>query len=138
THPFGKHHSVGASVEKSGTDTPFSTQFGVPHGTSIFPDLIAFYRYEANWGHVHAASLFRSVGGVIPNEQVFDLRRHTLGVGESVSVVWGLPWFQKGGNKDNFVMQLVIGKGISNYYNDNFGLGTDVGFNAEGHLVATP
>ncbi len=32
----------------------------------------------------------------------------------------------------------MFGKGISNYYNDNFGLGTDVGFNGEGHLVATP
>ena len=28
--------------------------------------------------------------------------------------------------------------GISNYYNDNFGLGTDVGFNAKGQSVATP
>jgi hypothetical protein len=36
------------------------------------------------------------------------------------------------------VFQTVIGRGISNYFNDNFGLGTDVGFNAEGHLVATP
>jgi hypothetical protein len=138
TQPLGKHHSVGASVEKSGTDVPFATQFGQPHGTSIFPDLIAFYRYEANWGHIHAATLFRSVGGIIPSEQVFNLRRHTLGVGESLSAVWGIPWLRKGSNKDNVVLQLVIGKGISNYYNDNFGLGTDVGFNAEGHLVATP
>jgi len=138
TQPLGKHHSVGASVEKSGTDTPFSTQFGVPHGTSIYPDLIAFYRYENNWGHIHAATLFRSVGGIVPNEQVFNLRRHTLGVGESLSAVVGLPFLKKGGNKDNVVLQLVFGKGISNYYNDNFGLGTDVGFNAEGHLVATP
>jgi hypothetical protein len=36
------------------------------------------------------------------------------------------------------VFQFVIGKGISNYYNDNFGLGTDVGFSADGRLVATP
>ena len=49
--------------------------------------------------------------------------------------VYGESLFVK---KDNLVFQLVFGKGISNYYNDNFGLGTDVGFAADGHLVATP
>jgi len=135
TQPLGTHNSVGISIEKSGTDTPFSTQFGVPIGTSIFPDLIAFYRYENKHGHLHAATLFRSVGGMVPNEEIFNLRRHTGGFGESLSGVWGLPW---GAKKDSVVFQLVFGKGISNYYNDNFGLGTDVGFDAEGHLVATP
>ncbi len=137
TQPLSKHHSVGVSVEKSGTDTPFSTQFGVPIGTSKWPDLIAFYRYENNDGHIHFASLFRNVGGMIPNEQVFNLERHTGAFGASLSGVWGIP-IGAAGQKDNVVFQLVFGKGISNYYNDNFGLGTDVGFNAEGRLVATP
>ena len=53
TQPLNKHHSIGVSVEKSGTDTPFSTQFGVPIGTSKFPDLIGFYRYENNHGHLY-------------------------------------------------------------------------------------
>jgi hypothetical protein len=135
TYPFSKHHSAGISVEKSGTDTPFSTQFGVPIGTSKFPDLVGFYRYENNDGHIHLAALFRNVGGMVPNEQVFNLARHVGAYGLSLSGVWGLPF---GKPKDSVVFQLVIGKGISNYYNDNFGLGTDVGFNAEGHLVATP
>jgi hypothetical protein len=134
TQPLSKHHSVGVSIEKSGTDTPFSTQFGVPMGTSKFPDLVGFYRYENNHGHIHAATLFRNVGGIVPNEQVFNLARHTGAFGASLSGVWGLPFFKN----DNVVFQLVIGKGISNYYNDNFGLGTDVGFAADGHLVATP
>jgi hypothetical protein len=134
TQPLGKHNSIGISVEKSGTDTPFSTQFGVPIGTSKFPDLIGFYRYENNHGHLHAAALFRNVGGIVPNEQVFNLGRHTGAYGMSLSGVWGLPFFKN----DNVVFQLVFGKGISNYYNDNFGLGTDVGFAANGHLVATP
>jgi hypothetical protein len=132
TQPLSKHHSVGVSVEKSGTDTPFSTQFGVPIGTSKFPDLVGFYRYENKYGHIHAAALFRNVGGMVPNEQVFNLARHTGGYGASLSGVWGVP------NKNNVVFQVVFGKGISNYYNDNFGLGTDVGFAADGHLVATP
>ena len=137
THPLNKHHSVGVSVEKSGTDTPFSTQFGVPIGTSKWPDLVGFYRYENNHGHLHAAALFRNVGGIVPNEQIFNLARHTGAFGASLSGVWGLP-FERGGKKDSVVFQLVFGKGISNYYNDNFGLGTDVGFSADGHLVATP
>jgi hypothetical protein len=131
TQPLSKHHSIGVSIEKSGTDTPFSTQFGVPIGTSKFPDLIGFYRYENNHGHLHAATLFRNVGGIVPNDQVLNLARHTGAFGESLSGVWG-------SSHDNVVFQLVFGRGISNYYNDNFGLGTDVGFNAKGHLVATP
>jgi len=134
TQPLNEHHSIGVSVEKSGTDTPFSTQFGAPVGTSKLPDLIGFYRYENNHGHLHAAALFRNVGGVVPNEQVFNLARHTGGFGTSLSGAWGLPFFKN----DSMVFQLVFGKGISNYYNDNFGLGTDVGFAADGHLVATP
>jgi hypothetical protein len=135
THPLSKHHWIGASIEKSGTDVPFATQFGTPIDTSKFPDLIGFYRYENNHGHIHAAALFRNVGGMIPNEEVFDLNRHTGAFGASLTGVWGLPFGKK---KDNLVFQLVFGKGISNYYNDNFGLGTDVSFNAEGRLVATP
>ena len=137
TQPLGKHHSVGVSVEKSGTDTPFSTQFGAPVGSSNFPDLVGFYRYENNRGHIHAAALIRNVGGVVPNETVLNLARHTGGYGMSLSGAWGLPW-GKPTKKDSLVFQLVFGKGISNYYNDNFGLGTDVGFAADGHLVATP
>lgn len=137
TQPFSKHHSAGISVEKSGTDTPFSTQFGAPIGTSKWPDLVGFYRYENNDGHLYFAGLFRNVGGIVPNEQALNLARHTGAFGASLSGVWGIP-IGAAGQKDNVVFQLVLGKGISNYYNDNFGLGTDVGFAADGHLVATP
>jgi hypothetical protein len=131
THPFNNSNSFGISVEKSGTDTPFSTQYGSPVGSSLRPDLIAFYRYENKHGHLYFAALSRSVGGVIPNSTVPDLKNHVDGYGGSLSGVWG-------GTKNNIVFQAIIGKGISNYYNDNFGLGTDVGFGANGKLVATP
>jgi outer membrane DcaP-like protein len=133
TQPLGKAHSIGLSVERSGVDTPFSTQYGSPVGSSLWPDLIGFYRYENNFGHLQFAFLSRSVGGVIPNSTVPDLKNHVQGYGGSLSGVWAL-----GHSKDNIVFQGILGKGISNYYNDNFGLGSDVGFNAEGKLVATP
>ncbi len=131
TQPLNQRHSIGVSVEKSGTDTPFSTQYGTPVSSSSRPDLVGFYRYENPHGHLYFAGLSRSVGGVIPNSDVPDLKNHVEGMGGSLSGVWG-------SNKDNVVFQVIIGKGISNYYNDNFGLGTDVGFNAKGQLVATP
>jgi hypothetical protein len=131
TQPLNDHNSLGASVEKSGTDTPFSTQYGTPVGSSVRPDFVGFYRYENPHGHLYFAGVSRSVGGVIPNSSVPDLKNHVDGYGGSVSGLWGTP-------KDNVVFQAIIGKGISNYYNDNFGLGSDVGFNAQGKLVATP
>jgi outer membrane DcaP-like protein len=133
TQPLGKQHSIGLSIERSGVDTPFSTQYGSPVGSTLWPDLVGFYRYENDYGHVHFAFLSRSVGGVIPNTTVPDLKNHVQGYGGSLSGVWRL-----GKYKDNIVFQLIFGKGISNYYNDNFGLGSDVGFSAEGKLVATP
>jgi hypothetical protein len=132
TQPLNKSNSVGVSVEKSGVDTPSGTVFGTPIGTSTYPDLIAFYHYENAHGHLHAAGLFRSVGGIIPNSTVPNLSEHTAGIGGSFSGVWSL------GHRDSIVFQAILGKGISNYYNDNFGLGSDVGFSANGHLVATP
>src|SRR5579883_248665 len=133
TQPINKHNWVGVSVEKSGTDAPFSTQFGTPVSTQLRPDLIGFYRYENKYGHIHFAGISRSLGGFIKNSGNPDLTNHVDGYGASLSGVWGL-----GASKDNVVFQGVIGKGISNYYNDNFGLGSDVGFNASGVLVATP
>ncbi len=131
TQPLNDSNRIGVSVEKSGTDTPFATQFGTPVASSLWPDLVAFYRYENKHGHLQSAFLSRSVGGVIPNTLVPDLRNHVNGYGGSLSGAWGT-------SKNNIVFQLVFGKGISNYYNDNFGLGTDAGFNAKGKLVATP
>jgi hypothetical protein len=131
TQPLNKQNSVGISVEKSGTDTPFSTQYGTPVGSSTRPDLIGFYRYENEHGHLYFAGISRSVGGVVPNSTVFNLRNHVNGYGGSLSGVWG-------SSTNNVVFQFIIGTGISNYYNDNFGLGSDVGGSASGHLVATP
>ncbi len=77
-------------VEKSGTDVPFFTQFGVPVPSSLRPDFVAFYRHENKYGHIHAATIFRSVGGFVPNTTIPDLRVHTNGYGASISGAWRL------------------------------------------------
>jgi len=133
THPLNSHNWIGASVEKSGTDVPFFTVFGVPQPTSTRPDIVAFYRHENQYGHIRAATIFRSVGGFIPDTTIPDLRRHTAGYGASISGAWRF-----GRSRDNIVFQGIGGKGISNYYSDNYGLGSDVGFDARGRLVPTP
>ena len=133
TQPLNKRHSIGLSVERSGVDTPFATQYGSPVGSSLWPDLVGFYRYENELGHLQFAFLSRSVGGVIPNTNTPDLKNHVAGYGGSLTGAWRL-----GRYEDNIVFDGIWGKGISNYYNDNFGLGSDVGFSANGVMVATP
>jgi hypothetical protein len=133
TQPLNHHHTIGASVEKSGTDIPFITGFGVPEPSSEWPDFVGFYRYENNYGHLYTAGIFRSVGGFIPHTTIPDLRAHKSGYGLSVSGNWRM-----GQLRDNIVFQSLGGRGIANYLNDNYGLGSDVGFDAAGRLVATP
>ena len=70
-------------------------------------------------------------------KQVFDLSTAHRRIRRFGFRRVGLPLFQEP-PKTAWYFNLVFGKGISNYYNDNFGLGTDVGFDADGHLVATP
>src|SRR5689334_3365112 len=102
--PLYKAHRSGVSVKKSGTDTPFSTQYRTPVGSSTRPDLIAFYRYENPYGHLYFVALSRSVGGVVPNSTAPDLRNHVHGYGRSLSGVWG-------SMSNNVVFQAIIGKG---------------------------
>jgi hypothetical protein len=133
TYPVNRHFWTGLSVEKSGANFPAATVFGVPVPTSKAPDMVAFARFENNHGHLQAAVIGRSLGGYIPNTAVPDLRLHTWGYGASLSGVWRL-----GKLRDNISFQGLGGRGIGDYYNDNTGPGADVGFDANGRLVATP
>jgi hypothetical protein len=60
THPLNPHNWTGVTVEKSGTDVPFSAAYGSPVPTSKIPDFVVFYRRERQAGHLHAATIFRS------------------------------------------------------------------------------
>ena len=133
TSPLNPRHRIGGSVEMSGTDTPFATLYGTPVPASLWPSFVGFYRYESNRGHIRAAAIARSVGGFIPNTEIPDLKDHRTGYGMSISGAWRIDRL-----KDTFVFQGAGGRGISAYFADNFGLGTDVGFDARQRLVATP
>ena len=111
TQPLNHHNWIGLTVEKSGTDVPFFSQFGVPEPSSLRPDFVLFYRYENTYGHIHAATIFRSVGGFVPNTTIPDLRKHVNGYGASISGAWRL-----GRLRDTIVFQGIGGKGIANYY----------------------
>lgn len=133
THPWSPHFWTGVSVEKSNTDVPSTTVFGAPVPTSKAPDMVAFARFENNHGHLRAAVIGRSLGGFVANTQVPDLRIHTWGYGASITGTWRF-----GRRRDNVSFMGLGGRGIANYYADNAGPGSDVGFDANGNLVATP
>jgi len=103
TQPLNNSNSVGLSVEKSGTDAPFATQLGSPVTSSTRPDLIACYRYENQRGHLYFAGISRSLGGVIPNSTIPDLKNHVDGYGGSLAGVW-----QLGGSKDNVIFDVNL------------------------------
>jgi hypothetical protein len=133
TYPINPHHRIGGSVEMSGVDTPFSTLFGTPVPTSLWPSFVGFYRFETNRGHIRAAAIARSVGGFIPNTPIPNLRDHRTGYGMSLSGAWSI-----GRLRDTFVFQGAGGRGIATYFADNFGLGADAGLDARIRLVGTP
>src|SRR5215468_8822250 len=58
TQPLNSHNWIGLTVEKPGTDAPFSTAFGVPVPSQLRPDFVLFYRLENTYGHIHAAAIF--------------------------------------------------------------------------------
>jgi hypothetical protein len=54
--------------------------------------------------------------GFIPDTTIPDLTKHRTGYGMSLSGAW-----QLGRLRDTIVFQGIGGRGIANYYNDNYG-----------------
>lgn len=131
THPVNKHNSIAFSVERSGPDIQSTTPLGTATATSDVPDLLFSYRHEGGAGHLQATLLYRRVGGFLEDspDPRFSAVRNAYGlmIGTSFNI-----------KADHVIFQGAIGNGITNYFNDNTGLGLDVGFNAAGRLVAVP
>ena len=124
------HMTLHFSAEKPSSDIIFKTaQFNAqPNAPS--PDGTARFRDEFERGHFQVAGLFRSVAAFLPDGRTDSV----FGWGVNTSV--GLNTF----GKDNLILAVAFGHGISRYIQDTSGLGIDAepttGENT--HLVATP
>lgn len=118
------------SVEKPSSDVIFKTpQFSAqPNAPS--PDGAVRLRQEFEGGHFQVAGIFRSIAAFLPDgrtDSVFG-----WGVNASVGV--------KTLGKDNLILAVASGHGISRYLQDTSGLGIDaeVASFTNPHLEATP
>lgn len=119
------------SVEKPSSDIIFTTpQFNAqPDAPS--PDGAIRLRKEFERGHFQVSGIFRSIGAFLPNAKTDSV------TGWGVNVSGGMKAF----DKDNIIVAVAAGRGISRYIQDTSGLGIDAE-PASGtigpHLEATP
>jgi hypothetical protein len=118
------------SVEKPSSDVAFKTpQFSAqPNAPS--PDGAIRLRQEFERGHFQVAAIFRSIAASLPDGRTDSV----FGWGVNTSV--GVKTF----GKDNFILAVAAGHGISRYIQDTSGLGIDaeVAAGTTNHLEATP
>ena len=122
------------AAEKPSSDVLFKTDQFNSQPNAPSPDGTIRLRQEFPGGHVQVSALFRDVAAFVT----------TNGVAKTNSVFgWGLNL--SGGfktfGKDNMVLAVVGGHGISRYIQDTSGLGIDAEVTTSGsrpHLQATP
>ena len=103
------------AVEKPSSDIIFTTpQFSAqPNAPS--PDGTIRLRQEFEGGHFQVSGLFRSVAAFLPNGRSDSV------MGWGVNVSGGVKTF----DKDNIILAVAAGHGISRYIQDTSGLGID-------------
>jgi len=86
---------------------------------NTYPDLTTQVRYAGDWGHVQLAGIFRALGfeGTSPLTGN-DFRGREAGWGVNASHVLNLGVVHEAVERDQILLQLVYGHGISNYMND--------------------
>jgi hypothetical protein len=118
------------SVEKPSSDIIFTTpQFSAqPNAPS--PDGTIRLRQEFEGGHFQISGLFRSISAFLPNGKTDSV------FGWGINVSAGVKTF----GKDNVILAVAAGHGISRYIQDTSGLGIDAEPTsaANPHLEATP
>jgi hypothetical protein len=82
----------------------------VSHNT--LPDLGVSFRWDADWGHVRAATILREVGFMNNATADGEPSGHKTGYGLNLSGTWKLF------GKDQLNWQLVAGRAIASYMND--------------------
>ena len=121
------------SVEKPSSDVAFKTQQFSAQPNSPSPDGAIRVRKEFEGGHVQVAGIFRSIAAFLPPD--------ATGIAKTGSVFgWGLnasSGFKTIG-KDNMILAVAAGHGISRYLQDTSGLGIDAEASSATSLKATP
>ncbi len=118
------------SLEKPSSDVTFKTPEFSAQSNSPTRDGAIRLRQEFERGHFQVAAIFRDIAVSLPdgrNDSVF---------GWGVNTSLGVKTF----GKDNAILAVAAGHGISRYLQDTSGLGIDaeVASGASNHLEATP
>jgi len=118
------------SVEKPSSDVAFKTPEFSSQPNAPTPDGAIRLRQEFGRGHFQVAGLFRSIAAFLP-----DARTDSV-FGWGVNASAGVKTF----GKDNLILAVASGHGISRYLQDTSGLGIDAepASGATPHLKATP
>jgi DcaP outer membrane protein len=126
------HTTLHFSVEKPSSDVIFQTAQFTSQPEAPAPDGAVRLRQEFERGHFQVAALFRSIGAFLPT--VPEKTDSVFGWGINTSL--GLRTF----GRDNLIVAVAYGHGISRYIQDTSGLGIDAepATGATPHLVATP
>jgi type II secretory pathway pseudopilin PulG len=116
------------SVEKPSSDIAFKTpQFSAqPNAPS--PDGAIRLRKEFEGGHFQVAGIFRSIATFLPDGRTDSV------FGWGVNASAGVKTF----GKDNLILAVAAGHGISRYLQDTSGLGIDAEASSATSLKATP
>ena len=127
TAPFGEGMKLALSLESPGAaidtgkvalaDPSLSIQ-----GRTKYPDIIARWSLERDWGQFQVAALLRSVGYETSNTPDFNPSGSKTGEGFSLNGFYNI-----GKSKDRITGQLIYGQGIASYMNDG---GVDLAPNA--------
>jgi hypothetical protein len=118
------------AVEKPSSDVIFKTPQFSDQPNAPSPDGTVRVRQEFERGHIQIAGLFRSIAAFLP-----DGRSDSV-FGWGVNASGGV----KTSGKDNVILAVAAGHGISRYLQDTSGLGIDAepATPASPHLQATP
>jgi len=122
--------SLHFSAEKPSSDVIFKTPQFAAQPNAPTPDGTIRVRQEFERGHIQVAGLFRSIAAYLPDGR----SNSVFGWGINTSLV--LKTF----GRDNFILGVAAGHGVSRYIQDTSGLGIDAEpvSASNPHLEATP
>jgi hypothetical protein len=116
------------AIEKPSSDITFKTPQFSSQPNAPSPDGTIRLRQEFERGHVQISGLFRSIAAFLPDGRTDSV------TGWGVNASAGVKTF----GKDNLILAVASGHGISRYLQDTSGLGIDAEPSSPTALKATP